>query len=418
MQYASDVAVWPLPVCKPICRLQQKYSAFITQGISVQHDLINVDKGVHDTATRLVGRNEAWTASMRRLAGGVSDGIDVVTLDNGRLSLEILPTRGMGIWRGLFDGVPVKWDSPVERPVHPAFVDQLRRGGIGWLDGFNELICRCGLGWHGAPGNDVIRDADGNTVSEQFLPLHGRIANLAAHHVTVEELGDVIAVKGIVDEASLFGGRLRLESRLTTQVNSSRFEITDIIHNLGSRPAEVEMLYHCNIGRPFLGEGSALHTAASEVAPRDDRAAEGISMWNLFQGPITGFAEQCYLAKAVADSTGWGMALLADARAERGVCVRFDTSTMPWFVLWKNTQAEADGYVAGLEPGSSFPNLRTVERREGRVILLPAGHSVTFRLSMEVANNHREVHRLLDEVTALQLAHPQLVHSSPKAQWV
>lgn len=384
----------------------------------MQHELINVEAGIHDTATRLSGRNEAWSVSMRRLAGGLSDGVDVVTLDNGRLSLDILPTRGMGVWRGMMNGVPVKWDSPVERPVHPAFVDQMRRGGIGWLDGFNELICRCGLGWHGAPGNDVIRDTEGKVVSEQFLPLHGRIANLAAHRVTVEERGEVIAVQGIVDEASLFGGRLRLESTLTTQVNSSRFEITDVVHNLGSQPAEVEILYHCNFGRPFLSEGATLHIAASEVAPRDHRAAEGISMWNLFAGPTAGYAEQCYLAKTVADSGGWGMAVLADAETEHAVCVRFDTSTMPWFVLWKNTQAEADGYVAGLEPGSSFPNPRSVERREGRVIQLSPGNSVTFRLSLEVVSDRREVRRLLDEVTALQVTHPRVVHSEPKAQWV
>ena len=264
----------------------------------------------------------------------------------------------------------------------------------------------------------MIRDADGNVVSEQFLPLHGRIANLAAHRVTLEERGDLVAVRGIVDEASLFGGKLRLESTLTTQVNSNRFEITDVVQNLGSQPAEVEILYHCNLGRPFLGEGSTLHIAASEVAPRDDRAAEGISMWNLFGGPTTGYAEQCYLVKAAADASGRGMALLADAETEHAVCVRFDTSTMPWFVLWKNTQAEADGYVAGLEPGSSFPNLRTVERREGRVIQLRAGDSVTFRISMEVANHRREVRRLLDEVTELQVAHTRIVHSRPKAQWV
>ena len=382
------------------------------------HDFINVDSGIHDTTTRLVGQNEAWNASMRRLSGGISDGVDVVTLDNGRLSLEILPTRGMGIWRGMIDGVPVKWDSPVQRPVHPTFVDQMRRGGLGWLDGFNELICRCGLGWHGAPGNDVIRDVDGNIVSEQFLPLHGRIANLAAHRVTVEEHGDVVAVKGIVDEASLFGGRLRLESTLSTQTRSNRIEITDVVQNLGSQPAEVEMLYHCNLGRPFLGEGSELHMAASEVAPRNNHAAEGINMWNLFEGPTAGYAEQCYYAKTAADSDGWGMAVLADTESEHAVCVRFDTSTMPWFVLWKNTQADADGYVAGLEPGSSFPNLRTVERREGRVIQLAAGQSVTFRLSMEVAGNRREVRNLLDEVTALQVTTPRVVHSSPKPQWV
>lgn len=384
----------------------------------MQHELINVNTGIHDTTTRLTGRHEAWSASMRRLAGGLSDGVDVVTLDNGRLSLDILPTRGMGIWRGMIDGIPLKWDSPVERPVHPAYVDQMRRGGIGWLDGFNELVCRCGLGWHGAPGTDVIRDAAGNVVSEQFLPLHGRIANLPAHRVTVAERDDLVSVTGTVDEASLFGGKLRLESTLTTRINSNRFEISDVVHNLGSRSAEVEILYHCNFGRPFLGEGSTLHTAASEVAPRDKRAADGISMWNLFEGPTAGYVEQCYLARAAADSSGWGMALLADADTEHAVCVRFDTSTMPWFVLWKNTQAEEDGYVAGLEPGSSFPNLRTVERREGRVIQLSPGRSVTFRLSMEVANGRREVRGLLDEVTELQVAHPRVVHSEPKAQWI
>ena len=352
------------------------------------------------------------------MTGGLSDGVDVVTLSNGRLSLEILPTRGMGIWRGIIDGVPVKWDSPVERPVHPAFVDQMRRGGIGWLDGFNELICRCGLGWHGVPGNDVLRDADGNVVSEQFLPLHGRIANLAAHQVTVEEQGELVAVKGIVDEAGMFGGRLRLESTLSTSIDSNRFEITDVVQNLGSQTAEVEMLYHCNIGRPFLGEGSELHAASTEVAPRNDHAAEGINMWNLCEGPKSGFAEQVYFTKAAADASGWGMSVLSDAESKQAVCVRFDTSTMPYFVLWKNTQAEADGYVAGLEPGSSFPNLRTVERREGRVIRLASGQSVTFRLNFEIATNSRDVRSLLDEVTELQIAHPRVVHSSPKPQWV
>ena len=384
----------------------------------MQHELINVESGIHDTSTRLSGRNESWTASMRRLVGGLSDGVDVVTLNNGRMSLEILPTRGMGVWRGLVDGIPVKWDSPVERPVHPAFVDQMRRGGIGWLDGFNELICRCGLGWHGAPGNDVIRDADGKVLSEQFLPLHGRIANLAAHRVSLEEQGDTIAVHGLVDEASMFGGHLRLESTLSTQIGSNRFSITDVVRNLGAQPAEVEMLYHCNVGRPFLGEGAELHTAATEVAPRNEWAAEGIQKWNVFKGPEVGYAEQVYFAKSAANSSGWGIAVLADAESQHAVCVRYDTSTMPYFVLWKNTQAEADGYVAGLEPGSSFPNLRTVERREGRVLRLSPGQSVTFRLSMEIASHRRDVRNLLDEVIALQGTSPCVVHAVPKPQWV
>ena len=230
--------------------------------------------------------------------------------------------------------------------------------------------------------------------------------------------GILIAIKGIVDEASLFGGRLRLESTLSTTTDSNRFEITDVVHNLGSDPPRSRCFTTAISDARFLERDLSCTLLRLSVVPRNDRAAEGINMWILLEGPTTGFAEQVYFAKAASDPSGWGMAVLTDAESQHAVCVRFDTSTMPFFVLWKNTQPEADGYVAGLEPGSSFPNLRTVERREGRVIQLAAGQSVTFRLSMEVASNRRDVRNLLDEVTALQVATPRIVHSSPKPQWV
>ncbi len=383
----------------------------------VQHDLLNVDEGIHDTRSRLSNARNGASVTMHRMTGGLSDGVDVVTVNNGRLSLQLLPTRGMGVWRGEVDCVPLKWNSPVERPVNPAYVDQMRRGGIGWLDGFNELICRCGLGWHGAPGTDTILDEDGKVVSEQFLPLHGRIANIPAHRVSASVDADKVTVTGWVDEGCLFGGRLRLEATLTTAIDSTEFEITDVITNLGAQPAEVEMLYHCNIGEPFLGEGSMCHTASHEVAPRNDRAAEGLSMWNLYQGPTPGFAEQVYYTRAATNESGEGIAMLCDADSTKAFVVRFDTSTLPWFILWKNTQAAEDGYVTGLEPGSSFPNPHGDERKGGRLITLAPGESVTFRLRFEVATERARVRRLLDAVTELQVATPRVVHESPKPEW-
>lgn len=391
-------------------------------------DLLNTETDVHDTHTVLdhqstglhLSGGDNWSVSMRRLVGGLSDGVDVVTVNNGRMSLQILPTRGMGIWQGEVDGVPLKWNSPVERPVHPAFVDQSRRGGIGWLDGFNELVCRCGLGWHGAPGTDVILNEDGSVVSEQFLPLHGRIANLAAHKVTVEITptdGGQITVTGLVDEASLFGGRLRLQSTLTTSIGSNDFLITDTVTNIGGSPAEVEMLYHCNIGEPFLGAGSVFHGAASEVAPRNPRAAEGISMWNLYEGPTLGYTEQVYFMSAASDKNGWGIGLLSNEDSTHAFSVRFDTSTLPWFTLWKNTQSAEDGYCTGLEPGSSFPNLRTFERKNGRVIQLAANESVTFQLQIEAATSRQRTRQLIDEVTSLQVSTPRTIHDQPKSDW-
>ena len=344
-----------------------------------------------------------WSVCMRRLHGGPSDGIDVVNLDNGHLQLAILPTRGMGIWKGRCGNIPLQWHSPVGHPVHPSLVDQSRRGGIGWLDGFNELICRCGLAWNGAPGTDTIRDANGNIISEQFLPLHGRIANLIAHEVHVEIYhADTIRLIGVVDETGMFGERFRLTSVLSTVTGSSQFEIRDTVTNLGGRPAEMEMLYHCNFGRPVLGEGATFHTAATRVAPRDARAAEDVGTWKTFTGPTVGYAEQVYFVSPVSDSFGRGHAVLRSSDGTSAIAVDFDTATLPWFSLWKNTQEEAGGYVCGLEPGSGLPNNRNFERQQGRVISLEPGQSTEFSVSFTIAESKKQAAAMIREVESLQ----------------
>jgi hypothetical protein len=393
--------------------------------VTTSFTVLNVDEGIYeagcsiDARSTAVARGDAdWSVRLERLQGGLSDGVDVIWLDNGCTRLAILPTRGMGIWKAQVVDTLLQWKSPVERPVHPAFVDQSRRGGIGWLDGFNELICRCGLSWHGAPGTDVVRDADGNVVSEQFLSLHGRIANLAAHDVRVEISDDgAISVTGVVDEASVFGGKLRLTSTLTTHIGSTTFEISDTVQNLGDAVAEVEMLYHCNIGRPFLGEGATFHIAAEEVAPRDARAVEDLKTWTTYGKPTAGYTEQCYFTKPIAADDGRSLAVLRDPAASKAVGIRFDVSTLPWLTLWKNTQPEADGYVTGLEPGSSFPNLKTFERQQGRVISLKSQQSVTFDLSVTVTADEDDTARLIDEVTELQARHDLKLHTVPHADW-
>lgn len=383
----------------------------------MSHELINLDAGIHDTQSTLRGSGGTTSIQMKRLSGGLSDGVDVVKIDNGRLAMQLLPTRGMGIWKASIDGVPVQWNSPVRYPVNPAYVDPMRLGGIGWVDGFNELIVRCGLGWHGAPGKDCIRNAKGDVVAEPFLPLHGRIANLPANHLTASIDGETLSVTGTVDEGCLFGGWLRLQSTLVTKTGSAAFEIVDTVTNMAATPAETEILYHCNIGEPFLEKDSVLHTAVKELAPRNARAAEGMSMWNLYEGPQVGFAEQVYFAQAAADSEGWGISVLSNAESTHAFSVRFHTSTLPWFTLWKNTGAREDGYVTGLEPGSSFPNPRQIEREQGRLTVLQPGQSVTYRLKFEVATDRRRVREMLDEVTALQVATPKTVHSVPKDGW-
>ena len=350
---------------------------------------------------------ESWSVVLRRLRGGLSDGVDVIYLDNGLLTLAVLPTRGMGLWYGELNDLRLGWNSPVRNPVHPTFVDEMRRGGIGWLDGFNELVCRCGLGWNGAPGDD----------GDQFLPLHGRVANLPAHEVRLEVTESGLSLIGVVDEASVFGGHLQLTSVLTTTFGEPSFSIADTVTNLSSAPADAEMLYHCNVGRPFLGAGARFQTAAAEMAPRDARAAEETDLWHTYKGPEQGYAEQVYFYRPIANAHGQGIAVLQAPDSNRAVAVRFDTSTLPWLTQWKNTQAEADGYCTGLEPATGFPNVRSYEREQGRVVRLGAAEEITFRLSMEVACDAAGARALTDEVNALQGEQAMEIHAAPRAGW-
>lgn len=342
-----------------------------------------------------------WSIRSGELRGGVSTGVEIVELCNGPLTVSVLPTRGMGIWKARLGDIPVGWNSPVEQPVHPGFVNLHARNGLGWLDGFNELVCRCGLAFNGPPGND---EANGSPI-ESELTLHGRIANLAAHSVVTEfdDRSGLLSVTGSVDESTLFGPRLRLTSSVFTQLGTSRFSIRDTVSNLGATPTEVQLLYHTNVGRPFLEAGSVLRIPARKVVPRTPRAAEDVATWDTYLGPTPGYSEQVYFFQVQADPDGQTLALLSNAAGDRGFCVRYNVEQLPCFSQWKCTQPEDAGYVTGLEPGINFPNFKSFERHHGRVPKLAPGDALTIELDFDILSDERQVAAAEREISDLQL---------------
>lgn len=350
--------------------------------------------------------SDGWSVEKYTLRGGVSDGVDLVELNNGRLSVSILPTRGMGLWRGTCDGLELGWQSPVVLPVNPAFVNLVENGGAGWLVGFNEWLCRCGLDANGPPGPEGT--------------LHGRIANIPAHYVEVAVATDgpgTISVTGIVDETSMFGPCLRLKSTVQTVAGSNRLSIVDEIINLAAGTAEMELLYHTNIGRPFLEPGAKFVAPIATVVPRDRIAADGIGTFDTYAAPLAGFSEQVYYFDLVADRNGRTQTLLKNAHGDKGVGIGFDKRQLPCFALWKNTAAEEDGYVTGLEPATNFPNLKGFERKQGRIVKLGPRERHTVRLDIDVLATPQAVHEVEGQIAALQRGHEPTVVRDPQPKW-
>ncbi len=367
-----------------------------------------------------VSSEQDWCVRKRTLRGGLREGVDLIEVSNGALSFSVLPTRGMGIWRGRYRGRSLGWSSPVLGPVHPKFVNVGSRGGLGWLTGFDEWIVRCGLDSNGAPGTDVVLDNQGNPVAVP-LTLHGRIANQPAHYVAIEvqkEPPYQLSVIGHVRESGLFFPQLELRTRISTLAGSSALTIRDEVVNLSGGEAELELLYHCNFGWPFLESGSQLVAPIAEVAPRDARAAEEIKNFASYGGPTPGYVEQVYWLDLLGSpDSGRTLAVLRNASGDLAVALRFNRRELACFTLWKNTAAIEDGYVTGLEPGTNYPNLKRFERQQGRVIKLPPHAVYKAELTVEVAVGQANAQKLEREVAELQKQAEPKVHQQPVPKW-
>ncbi len=203
----------------------------------------------------------------------------------------------MGLWNGWYDGNRLGWDSPVtDGPIHPALVNLAAAGGLGWLDGFDELLARCGLENNGAPFEVKTVKPDGSE-SHTTFGLHGKIANIPASYVAVHvgaEPPHEIVVEGHVQESRLFGPAIRMETRITTTPGSNLLVVRDEFVNLKDQPVDMQVLYHWNFGPPFLDPGARFLAPSKSVTPRDARAEQGISQHEVYGGPEPGYAEQVY----------------------------------------------------------------------------------------------------------------------------
>ena len=343
--------------------------------------------------------------------GGVSDGVEVIEVDTGGVRALILPTRGMGIWQIEKNGTTFAWESPVCGPVNPSQVPVFDPNGIGWLEGFDEFVVRCGLESNGAPEHDLN--------GQLIYPLHGRIANLPAQSLSIEydEASGRLDVIGEVLESRLFIKRLRLRSRIRFHAGQSEITLLDDVANELAKPAKMQLLYHINIGSPVLEAGAVLDAPVKELAPKDDLSATEIDKWNQFDGPEPGYGERVYFAELHADESSCTTALLRSQNSDQGIAVSFNINQLPKFILWKNTAALSDGYVVGLEPATNFPNPRSHEENQGRVIELQPQETASFRVTLDPLTSHEEVQQMRERVNRLKEEVSPQIHREPAAGW-
>lgn len=353
----------------------------------------------------------AWSVQKYRLRGGKQEGVDVIVVNNGRLSFTVVPTRGMSVLTVEMNNIKLGWDSPVKEIVHPQFVNLQSRGGLGWLEGFNEWMVRCGLEWAGHPGKDKFINNTGDE-AEMDLTLHGKVGNIPASEVEVvidRTAPHRLRIRGRVDERMFYGPKLELWTEISTEPGASNFRIEDQLKNYSAYEQEFQIIYHANYGPPLLESGARFIAPLKEVRPFNAHAAKSLNTFGEYVAPTKNFVEQVYGIIPFADAQNRTIVMLRNAAGDKAVAMTYAVDQLPYFTLWKNTTATEEGYVTGLEPGTGFPANRSIERQAGRVPKLKPNEMRKFAIDVALQASKAEVEGIAAQITKLQAGRqPQL----------
>ena len=350
-----------------------------------------------------------FSVTARTLHGGRQEGVMVVEIDNGRMKVRVSPTRGMGILDAVAGQTRLGWQSPVKDIVNPAFINLESRAGLGWLEGFNELVARCGYEWAGHPGMD----------NGELLTLHGRAENIPATDVKVtidQKAPYTIHLSGLIREQLFKKINFVTKAELVTTPGSLNFQLHDVLSNEGDYEKEYQVLYHSNFGPPLLDKGAQFAAPVQEVSPFNDYAKGDLSTWQTYRGPTPNFDEMVYNVRPYGDSAGNTLAVLHNAGGNKGVSLAFNIKQLPVLSLWKNTDTLGQGYVTGLEPGTSFAYNRHYERILGLVPKVAAHGTRHFDLTYTLLDNPAAVAAALKRVATLQGKQETTVQPEPPIQ--
>lgn len=348
------------------------------------------------TSDQLNIKDQQFSIEQVVLHGGKQEGSKVIKLTskNG-LTIALSPTRGMNLLYADGFGVHMGWSSPVKEVVNPAFMNLESRNGLGWLEGFNEMVVRCGYEWTGHPVT-----ADG-----QLYTLHGKAGNTPASQVSVdvsEKAPYEIRIRGLVKESTFKKADLQTEMELRYIPGSNSFSLHDVLTNHADYPHGYQIIYHSNFSKPILEEGARFITPLESVSPFNDYAKGGMKTWQTYAGPTKGFDEMVFNIKPLADANKQTVAALLNKAGDKGVAIDYNTNQLPVLTLWKNTDTEKQGYVTGIEPGTSYAYPVTIEREQKRVKQLQAGQSTRFDLTYTLLHNRDQVAKVEERVKTIQ----------------
>lgn len=318
-----------------------------------------------------------------KLDEGRAKGVSAIDVDTGAgFRFTVLPDRGMDISLASYKGINLVYLSDGGE-AHPAHYEP---EGSGWLRTFFAgLLTTCGLTYLGQPGRD----------GEEDLGLHGRHSTNPAVRVNDNSRWEGedyrIELTGIMEEAVLFGDKLRMTRTISTALGSKSLTIHDRVENYGGVSSPFTILYHVNAGFPLLDAGSYLTVSPRKTECFGAKSRKEIKEWNKFIAPVAGYEERGYTHKLLGRGRARAGIINPKLAGGMGLGLEFDVRELPYLTQWKMMGVR--DYVAGIEPCNAPCRNRAVLRRQKLMPMLEPGEAREITLGIGVLSGPAELRR-------------------------
>lgn len=230
-------------------------------------------------------------------------------------------------------------------------------------------------------------------------PMHGRIRTTPAEEVSSSQEwtkdGLVLKVAGTMREAELFGENMVLRRSIESVVGSKSIKVTDEIENEAYREEPLMLLYHINLGYPFLTPAMKLYIPTKKVTARDEASKGHEDRYDRMDKPKKNEPEYVFIhdMKIAKDKKTWVLAVNPDLKL--GLKIQFNMKNLPYFMEWKSTAA--GDYVIGLEPSNSSVYGRGFHEKNGDLHMLKPFEKEKNELVFTVLDGEEEIQAAVEE---------------------
>ena len=307
------------------------------------------------------------------LQEGKAAGTQMIRVCNDAgLEMHLVADRALDISELRFRGVSIGYLSATGI-THPSYYEP---EGYGWLRSFyGGFLTTCGLDQVGEPCQ----------VGSNSYGLHGRIANCPAEQLCTEvrREGDKLVgvIRGTIKQACQQEEAYILRRTYYFTDDSAEFTFEDEIENQSGKEMPLQVLYHFNLGYPFLSPTLKMQLPESKTVAWDEASEEMCVDYS----NCTDDREMTLMHLLTQKSSKERVVL-----QNQGIqlSLEFDGKQLPILAQWRLLQPRE--YILAFEPTNNHLRGLEWETKKGTSALLTPGEKVKYRFGIileKIINN-------------------------------